>query len=94
MDGLRIPLGDTIRSERVRLCRTIACRTVSVGLDGCDSVPSSSQTMVADRRDAVSTSSRIMVAEWHVCPRPAGTGGGEVPVRDVSCSDQAYSKKY
>ena len=46
-----------------------------------------------DWGDAVSTPWGMMVAEWHMRPRPAGTGGEEVPVRDVSCSEQAIFEK-
>jgi hypothetical protein len=46
-----------------------------------------------DWGDAVSTPWGMMVAEWHMCPRPAVTGGEEVPVRDVSCSEQAIFEK-
>jgi hypothetical protein len=45
-----------------------------VGLDGCDSVPSSSPAMIA---------------RWHTCSRPAGTGGQGVPVGDMAGKEQA-----
>ena len=49
-------------------------QAMSVGLDGCDSVISSSSAMVA---------------EWHTRPRAAGTGGQGVPVGDMAGTGQA-----
>ena len=49
-------------------------QAMSVGLDGCDSVPSPSSAMVA---------------EWHTCLRPAGTGEQGVPVGDMASTEQA-----
>jgi hypothetical protein len=49
-------------------------QAMSVGLDGCESVPS---LWLA------------MAAEWYTCPRSAGTGGQGVPVGDMAGMEQA-----
>ena len=41
--------GDTCRSGRLTLCHTIACRTVSVGVEDGDGAPSPSLTMASER---------------------------------------------
>ena len=75
MNRVNISLGDVTRSGRVMLCHTIACRTVSVGLDGCGRV----------------YSSLAIAVDWHACACSAGTGEGGAPVRDVPCEEQAMS---